>query len=139
MYRRAYQSAGDGFQDDAVEVYLDANNQKGTNYLSTDYHYGFYFEARQAIVVEAHNATNGVVMGRRPEPMPIIQFEAKFPWSTLGQSVIDPVDTLEWMCRLTTKTPPTLWHGIPNCNGTTTRIRILESERVRTGRLSPSP
>jgi len=79
-----------GYEDDAVELYVDANNTKTTNYLTNDFHYGFYIEGGSNIVVElAHNATTGVVSKYLTNSLNAnYVVEVKIPWSTLGQSPV---------------------------------------------------
>ena len=85
-----HDSGTTGFSDDSVEVYLDANNKKATNYQTTDFHYRVDLPGgTNLVVVEvAHNSTNGVVVGRTAGVYGNYVVELKFPWSTLGQSSV---------------------------------------------------
>jgi hypothetical protein len=74
-------SQGEVWKDDAIEVYIDIDNNKLSSYGTTDYQYTFRWNDQTI------HSNNGIVEG--------IQFkissnssgyvlEAKFPWSTLG-------------------------------------------------------
>lgn len=70
------------YNDDCIEIYIDADNSKSTTYDSNDYQYTFKWNDTTP-GEQKHSATTGVSYS-----MVSISggyaFEAKIPWSTLG-------------------------------------------------------
>jgi hypothetical protein len=70
------------WRDDAIEIYLDINNDKLSSYGSTDYQYSFRWNdtnihtggPRDGVAFKLVKSTTGYTL------------EVKFPWATLGQS-----------------------------------------------------
>jgi hypothetical protein len=72
------------YQDDSVEVYIDAGNSKSSQYGQTDYQYTFNWDKTSPKMQETkHNSTEGVqyVLVTTDKGYRV---EIKFPWSTLG-------------------------------------------------------
>ena len=76
------------WNDDSVEIYIDANNDKPTTYGSNDYQYRFTWTGSSLGIEEIkHGATTGVTASRVATATGYI-VEVKLPWSTLGQSSV---------------------------------------------------
>ena len=74
------------WNDDSVEIYIDANNDKQTSYGSDDYRYNFVWNGSSVTIRELqHNAVTGVVASRVSTATGYT-IEVKLPWSTLGQT-----------------------------------------------------
>ena len=76
--------SGDYYQDDCVEAFLDADNQKAQTYGNNDYRYYFVWDATSPILGEAqHQKTAGVrfAFGKADDGY---RLEIQFPWTTLG-------------------------------------------------------
>lgn len=74
--------SGDVWWDDAVEIYIDIENNKLTSYGSTDYQYSFRWNDLN--IHSSNGGTNNVdfkIAGRSNG----YTLETKFPWSTLGE------------------------------------------------------
>jgi hypothetical protein len=72
------------YEDDSVEVYIDASNSKSSQYGQTDYQYTFNWDKTLPKMQETkHNRTEGVqyVLVTTDKGYRV---EIKFPWSTLG-------------------------------------------------------
>jgi len=72
------------WQDDAVEVFIDADNSKSERYGDDDYQFHFgWAEANPVMGESQHGRTDGVkfAVGRADAGYRV---EIKFPWSTLG-------------------------------------------------------
>jgi len=72
------------WQDDAVEVFIDADNSKSGGYGDNDYQFHFgWAEANPHMGESHHDRTNGVefAVGRADGGYKV---EIKFPWTTLG-------------------------------------------------------
>ena len=72
------------YQDDSVEVYIDASNSKSSQYGQTDYQYTFNWDKTSPKMQETkHNRAEGVqyVLVTTDKGYRV---EIKFPWSTLG-------------------------------------------------------
>lgn len=81
-------SGTQSWNDDSVEIYIDANNDKPTTYGSNDYQYRFTWSGSSLGILEIkHNATTGVTATRVATVTGYI-VELKLPWSTLGQSSV---------------------------------------------------
>jgi len=87
-----YDSPGSGpwfnmNQDDGIEVYIDADNSKGTTYAADDFQYGFRWNDPGSIGTGSNSNTNisGVefVIAEKTEPRGYI-CEISIPWLTLG-------------------------------------------------------
>ena len=71
------------YDDDNFEVYIDANNSKGSSYDGVN-DYQYVFRWNTATVLETKlNRTNGVVFARTATATGY-RLEIKFPWSMLG-------------------------------------------------------
>lgn len=76
------------WNDDSVEIYVDANNDKSSVYASNDYQYRFTWTAASLTVEETkHGAITGVTAVRVATANGYV-VEVKLPWSTLGQSSV---------------------------------------------------
>jgi len=74
--------SGEVWQDDAVEVYIDINNDKLESYTSTDFQYTFRWD--DFTVHTSHNEpTSGIEFKILSTTTGYI-LEVKFPWTTLG-------------------------------------------------------
>ncbi|MBN2593512.1 MAG: tetratricopeptide repeat protein [Sedimentisphaerales bacterium] len=74
----------DFWQDDAVELFIDADNSKSGGYGDNDYQFHFgWAEANPSMGESQHNRTEGVeyAVGRADAGYRV---EIKFPWTTLG-------------------------------------------------------
>ena len=72
------------YLDDAVEVFIDADNSKSADYGDNDYQYFFeWAEANPRMGETRHSRTDGVefAVGRADAGYRV---EIKFPWATLG-------------------------------------------------------
>jgi hypothetical protein len=73
-----------GYQDDGIEVFIDADNSKSSEYGENDYQYIFKWDKTAAKAQEVrHNRTEGVQVAIAPTADGY-EMEIKFPWSTLG-------------------------------------------------------
>jgi hypothetical protein len=78
--------SGEFWLDDAVEVFIDADNSKSGGYGSNDYQFYFEWDAADPRMGETqHGRTDGVefAVGRTDGGYRV---EIMFPWSTLGTS-----------------------------------------------------
>ncbi len=74
----------DDYQDDAIEIYIDADNSKSTAYGENDYQFIFAWDKTSPQMQEGkHNRTEGVQFAMVTTDTGY-RMEAKFPWSTLG-------------------------------------------------------
>ena len=81
-------SGTQSWDDDSVEVYIDANNDRPASYGSDDYRYHFVWNGSSLTIKELqHNAVAGVVAARVATATGYI-IEVQLPWSTLGQSSV---------------------------------------------------
>lgn len=72
------------YQDDCVEVFIDADNSKSSEYGENDYLYSFKWAKTNPSVQETkHNRTEGVQVAIAQDNAGY-RMEIKFPWSTLG-------------------------------------------------------
>jgi hypothetical protein len=81
-----HDSGDEWWHDDAVEVYIDADNSKGTTYDSNDFRYGFRWHwtvAGMDMFEAVHGATEGVEW-KMIEVSGGYRLEAAFPWTTLN-------------------------------------------------------
>ncbi|MCJ7779155.1 MAG: hypothetical protein MUP16_12695, partial [Sedimentisphaerales bacterium] len=72
------------YNDDAIEVFIDADNSKSGEYGENDYQYYFAWDETKPIMGETkHNHTEGVefVLMKTDNGY---RLEVKFPWTTLG-------------------------------------------------------
>jgi oligosaccharide reducing-end xylanase len=79
--------------NDAVEIYVDANNTKQTSYQPNDFHFTFSLVGLDAVLMmsEANKQTNGVVAAwTQTGTNADYVLEVTFPWSLLGQSQVKP-------------------------------------------------
>jgi hypothetical protein len=76
--------SAEAYQDDSVEVFIDAKNSKSSEYGENDYQYIFRCDkANPGIQETKHNRTEGVQCAvDRAEGS--YRMEIKFPWATLG-------------------------------------------------------
>ena len=76
--------AGNPWDNDSVEVYIDATNSKTTSYGPTDYQYIFVWDKTSPKIYEQkQNRIEGVQYAMVTTNTGY-QLEVKFPWSTLG-------------------------------------------------------
>jgi hypothetical protein len=83
-----HDSGDEWWHDDAVEVYIDADNSKGTTYDSNDFRYGFRWHwtvAGMDMFEAVHGATEGVEW-KMIEVSGGYRLEAAFPWTTLNHA-----------------------------------------------------
>jgi hypothetical protein len=74
----------DPWQNDSVEVYLDATDSKSSDYGDTDYQYLFSWDKTAPAISESkHHQTNGVQYAMVTTDKGY-RLEIAFPWSTLG-------------------------------------------------------
>jgi hypothetical protein len=81
------------YYNDAIEVYVDANNTKTTNYVTGDFHWTLSLVGTSAalMLTEANNHTNGVVAGWHQTGVNANYVaEMKIPWSLVGQTNLSP-------------------------------------------------
>jgi len=71
------------YNDDAIEVYIDINNDKATSYGANDFQYTFRWN--DATVYEKNDKTTNVVFEQTTTSTGYI-IEAKIPWATLSGS-----------------------------------------------------
>ncbi|MFH1372111.1 MAG: sugar-binding protein [Planctomycetota bacterium] len=72
------------WQDDSVEIFIDADNSKSSEYGENDYQYGFKWAKTAPAVQETrHNRTEGVQFAIAQADAGY-RMEIRFPWSTLG-------------------------------------------------------
>ena len=76
--------AGDWYESDSVEVYIDADDAKAPQYGQNDYQYGFNWDKISPTIVETkHNRTNSVEYALITTTKGY-RLAVKFPWQTLG-------------------------------------------------------
>jgi endo-1,4-beta-D-glucanase Y len=75
--------ASNVYDDDAVEIYIDINNDKATTYGANDFEYTFRWN--DATLYEKNSRLTGVVLGQTTTATGYIM-EIKIPWSTLTLS-----------------------------------------------------
>jgi len=76
--------SADAWQNDGVEVFIDATNNKAASYSPTDYQYIFIWDKTSPRIQETkQNRTEGVQVAIAPTAAGY-RMEIKFPWSTLG-------------------------------------------------------
>src|SRR6185369_16363221 len=81
-------SGAQTWNDDSVEIYIDANNDKQSVYGSNDYQYRFTWTGSSLNIEETkHGATTGVT-ALRAATANGYTIEVKLPWSTLAQSTV---------------------------------------------------
>jgi len=73
------------WEDDLVEIYIDANNSKNTNYDGVD-DYQYVFRWNDPAVLETKLSRIAGVTFARVDTTTGYQLEIRFPWSTLGQT-----------------------------------------------------
>jgi hypothetical protein len=72
------------WQDDSVEVFVDADNSKSDSFGDNDYHYRFDWDATSPAMDEMrHQKTNGVKYAISKTDKGY-NLEVSFPWTTLG-------------------------------------------------------
>ncbi len=82
------------WKDDCVEVYIDADNSKGTSYDGiNDYQYQFRYNDSSVYVGVGPQNTTGVTFSLIENASGYI-FECLIPWSTLDSSITPAVDNL---------------------------------------------
>ncbi|MGA2172887.1 MAG: sugar-binding protein [Sedimentisphaerales bacterium] len=76
--------AEEGYQNDSVEVFIDAKDSKSPQYGDTDYQYIFIWDKTTPVMQELkHNRSEGVQYALVTTDKGY-RVEVKFPWSTLG-------------------------------------------------------
>jgi tetratricopeptide (TPR) repeat protein len=81
---RLTRDSTDFWQDDAVEVFIDAGNDKSDTYGDDDYQYHFSWDASSPSMAETkHGKTSGVQYAFAKTDAGY-RLEARLPWSTLG-------------------------------------------------------
>ena len=76
--------ADEAWENDAVEVFIDADNSKNKSYGSNDYQYVFVWDKTSPKIKEVkHDHTNGVQFAFSTTDTGY-RAEIRFPWSTLG-------------------------------------------------------
>ncbi len=72
------------YQDDSIEVFIDAENNKAATYGEKDYAFQFAWDKTTPSMIEkSHNCTENVEYAMVPTNAGY-RLEIKFPWSTLG-------------------------------------------------------
>ena len=74
--------AGESYQADNVEIYLDLGNDKAGSYTDDDYQYRVLADGSE-LIEEKHGATEGVVYETAQTADGYV-LEIAFPWDTLG-------------------------------------------------------
>jgi len=74
----------DFWQDDSVEVFIDADNSRSESYDDNDYHYHFGWDASSPALGEAHHGNMRGVAAAFARTEAGYRAEIKLPWSTLG-------------------------------------------------------
>ncbi len=74
--------SGDIWKDDAVEIYIDIDNNKLSSYGANDYQYTFRWN--DPTIHNSNGNTNGIEFKIKGTSTGYI-LETKFPWSTLGE------------------------------------------------------
>ncbi|HEX8087408.1 MAG TPA: CBM9 family sugar-binding protein [Blastocatellia bacterium] len=83
---RQNDSGAQTWNDDSVEIYIDANNDKPATYGANDYQYRFTWAGASMLIEETkHSAITGVTVSRVATAGGYT-VEVKLPWATLGQS-----------------------------------------------------
>jgi len=91
------------WQDDAVEVFIDADNSKSDSYDDDDYTYRFDWDAASPAMGETkHNKVEGVKYAFSKTDKGYT-LEVSFPWTTLGAKP-SPVHRSAWTSRSMTTT-----------------------------------
>lgn len=87
-----------GYDDDAVEVYLDINNDKATTYGANDVQYTFGWDDGATVgALPATRSTTGIIYKAVAKTGGYI-VEARIPWSTVGATpAIDQLIGIEFM------------------------------------------
>ncbi len=78
------------YNDDGIEIYVDANNEKSTIYVSTDVQYIFAWNGA-SLAEEAYSPAPSMLTGvtsTRTALTGSYVIEVRIPWSTLGQSSV---------------------------------------------------
>jgi len=70
--------------DDGVEIFIDADNRKGTENDDNDYQYFFSWDAASPTMGEAHYGKTGGIDYALAKTETGYRVEIKFPWATLG-------------------------------------------------------
>lgn len=79
-----HDAVAEWYNDDSVEIYIDALNKKSAEYSQTDYQYTFTWDKTSPVLGEIkHQNTNGVQYALVTTPEGY-RLEAKLPWTTLG-------------------------------------------------------
>jgi hypothetical protein len=129
------------FYNDAVEVYLDANNTKTTNYVTGDFHFTISLVGTNAVLMwtEANNHTNGVVVAWHQTGINANYVaEMKIPWSLVGHTNIAPDSLMGFDAQIDhahqggTRDGDLFWHG-------TTDTDYRDPTQFGTARLAPAP
>jgi hypothetical protein len=83
-----HDSGNDWWNDDAVEIYIDADNSKGTEYGAGDFRYGFrwHWTAEGMDMFEAAHGSVAGVDWKLKEVSGGYRLEAAFPWSVLNHT-----------------------------------------------------
>jgi hypothetical protein len=83
---------GTWYMDDLVEIYIDGDNSKASEYDANDFQYAYVWNSG-GIREEAHGATNGVLAAQESTANGY-NTEIAFPWSTLNISTPSIGDVL---------------------------------------------
>ncbi len=76
--------SGEHYQDDAIEIYIDCDNSKTTQFGENDYQFIFAWDKTSGHMEEGkHNRSDGVAYALATTDSGY-RLEAVFPWSTLG-------------------------------------------------------
>jgi hypothetical protein len=76
--------SADAWQNDSVEVYIDATNSKAASYGPTDYQYTFIWDKTSPKIKESkHNRIKSVEYATLTTDTGY-RLEVRFPWATLG-------------------------------------------------------
>lgn len=81
-------SGAQTWNDDSVEVYVDANNDKPSSYGSNDFQYRFTWTGSSLGIEETKHAATSGVSASRIVTANGYTVEVKLPWSTLGQGSV---------------------------------------------------
>jgi autotransporter-associated beta strand protein len=107
------------FMNDAVEIYVDADNTKTTTYQFNDFHFTFSLVHGNTLMMsEAHNNTNGIIAGWVETGINAnYVMEVAIPWSLVGQSTVAPGAILGFDVQIDhayhggTRDFDLFWHG----------------------------
>lgn len=77
------------YDDDAVEIYIDINNDKSSSYGSNDFQYTFRWNDGTAVGVRPESGSTTGITYSAVETSGGYMIEARIPWSTLGGSPAD--------------------------------------------------